>query len=652
MLNNITPNQINTSSTLLLGLACAVLNPALRTILVYNAPWYGLQQIADSLQILAESSGQQIQRSQLGSAEHDDDLWGSLTVPTITGTQQTHAKWNRARLFSPERIAEVTQLILIPDLTAVSQAVARACIMQMDANVVHLERHSQSAMWQPRQYWIANVNTNHIGMISPHVLDRFTLRLEWRDSNSQIGEQTRVKQLRQMLNTTQEQHITAIDIDPKILAALQKAQTLQPKVTPDALAVLQDYISTKTHKNNTSKSIYHRREIALARYALTLAQLSGDSAMSSEHVEQAAELLGISSHTDRKMSYVSTPSKQDIHRKENPPQSQNPNEKIPQTTHLLGLNDSTPHKDEHEVNKSDTTITQLLKSVVAPETPYLEDSENILIQRDEASLRLPSHYSTTSRADRGPIIGIEQSDSLRDIAIVSTLLQASLFQQARRSNPTDNQPSAHLKIAHEDLRRYRRTSIPEHMLLLLLDYTSLRYYNWQDTLLPYLSQAYVDRAHITIIKVGAQHARSELQAEQISERKVLAPGVERALTTTSGRATPLAHGLYLARQTLQKNMQHGRSTVERVTFIVISDGRGNVPLAVSTHHQTTGHVTREGITDALIQARNIRNMKHVQTILLNPQPTAYPYLPERLAEALNAAIIDLQTNQQMEEVFK
>jgi magnesium chelatase subunit D len=650
MLNNIPPSQ---SDTLLQGLACAVLNPELRTILVYDAPWYGLQQITDYLQILAEASGQEIQRAQLGSSEHEDDLWGSFWLPNKI--QDAYRTWQQARLFSPERAATATQLILIPDLTTISLAVARACIMQMDADVVHLERQNQSAHWRPRQYWIAGCDTDHIGMVSPHILDRFTLRLAWQEMDALTGEQTRTRQLQQLLHAPQEQRIKSIDVDQEIITALQHAPTYQPEITSDALMALKDYLPPTPNEDTTPEPIYHRREIALARYAFTLAQFTGSPTMERAHIEQAAALLNIRSQIiEDSLPDVSTIDEQFSRKNNDQEQIAETNKETPQTDPQPGSNSLTLHTEEHEISKPETTITQLQKNVVIPEMTYLEDSDNTPIERDEASLRLPLRRTSTGRADRGPIIGIEPSNTLRDIAIVSTLLQASLFQPARRSRQTNAEPvtGPGLKITQEDLRRYRRAPVPEHMLLLLLDYTSLHNCNWQEALLPYLSQAYIDRAHITIIKVGAQNPRSEFQAEIISERKILVPGVEQALLTPAGRATPLAHGLYLTQQTLQKNIQHGRSTIARVTFVVISDGRGNVPLEVSMLRKPAGCVTREGIADALIQARHIRTMKHIHTILLNPQPTAYPHLPILLAEALDAEIIDLQTDQQIKEETK
>jgi len=269
--------------------------------------------------------------------------------------------------------------------------------------------------------------------------------------------------------------------------------------------------------------------------------------------------------------------------------------------------------------------------------PYPEDEAPI--EREATSLKIPYIRFSTSRSHRGPIYGVEQSDSLRDLAIVSTLTAAAMRQKVRGHDPIKQG----LLIEKSDLRRYRRGYVAEKMLMLLLDYTSLRDCNWQDAILPYLSEAYTERASITIIKVGARDATQPLQAETINARNILVPRVGTALAAQHGTATPLAHGLDLALQTLHRALQHGRSTAQKVTFVVISDGRGNIPLEASRQKKLTTIVTREGVEDARQVASAIRDLRRVEAVVLNPRPRYYAELPQLLAEALGAQLVDIPT---------
>lgn len=290
-----------------------------------------------------------------------------------------------------------------------------------------------------------------------------------------------------------------------------------------------------------------------------------------------------------------------------------------------------PKEARITVRTQAATAYELAESVLAPAVPYPEDQAPTL--REESSLRLPFRRISRVRSDRGPILGIEASDSLRDLALVSTILHAALFRKVRRQDK--------ILLTRADLRRYRRGQVPEQMLLILLDYTSLHDCDWQEAILPYLSEAYVERAGITIIQVGAREAECELQATSVSARSILVPLIGLALEAQPGLATPLAHGLELARQSISRALQHGRSAIQHATLVVVSDGRGNVPLAASQTKTLNGKVGRQGIEDALEVARSLRNLKSVTNILLNPQPERYAHLPELLAEALGAEIIPL-----------
>lgn len=274
--------------------------------------------------------------------------------------------------------------------------------------------------------------------------------------------------------------------------------------------------------------------------------------------------------------------------------------------------------------------------------PYPEDTQPI--SHEAASLQLPQRHFVSTRSDRGPIIGVEPTTTLRDLALVHTLLRALLFQSFRR--PPN---SKRIVLKWTDLRKYRRTAEPEQLLLLLLDYTCLDLARRQQALIPYLSQAYIDRSSITIIQVGAhkEQPKSDLRASLVSARTILVPAISEAIDTTAGRATPLAHGLELALQVMQRALQHGRSTVQKIMFVVLSDGRGNVPLRASHSNTITPPIAQAGVEDALKLAREIAQIKQVSHVVLAPRTRYYQELPVRLASALNAQLVVLEEEDEL-----
>jgi magnesium chelatase subunit D len=219
------------------------------------------------------------------------------------------------------------------------------------------------------------------------------------------------------------------------------------------------------------------------------------------------------------------------------------------------------------------------------------------------------------------------------------LLEAAKFQPVRRKN--SDSPGRKFLLLPSDLHSYRREPVAEQMLVLLIDYTGFQDAAWEDALFPYLKEAYTGRAMICLIKVGAADARHELRAERIEARSILVPEIATAFSARPGRATPLAHGLDLALQTLRRYLQHGRGGPYQATFVVLSDGRGNVPLEDSRRGEIVAPVMRKGFDDALRLAQQIRALDYVRVIYLNPQPPQHTELPLELAEALGAESLEI-----------
>jgi magnesium chelatase subunit D len=237
-------------------------------------------------------------------------------------------------------------------------------------------------------------------------------------------------------------------------------------------------------------------------------------------------------------------------------------------------------------------------------------------------------------------VGVRPADSLEDLALVSTVLEAARFQAVRRRFHTA--PDLRLLISAADLRRYRRAPVPEHLLLLVLDYTSLEDCAWEHALLPFLRRAYAERAGLTLIQVGAGGPTNRVQANRLVAPSLLVPQVFAAFEAGPGEATPLAHGLDLALATLNQVRQSKKASLAPVQVVVLTDGRGNVPLAASRAGQPPPQrVTREGIEDALELARAFAALPGVEVTLLNPQPQHLPELPLELARALGATVFSI-----------
>ncbi len=641
---------------LLKSLCCVALNRGLRSVLLFDSSPRGLQQVAGILaSLLKVTTGcEKVVPVKLGTFESEDDLWGQIGLGSELEKQAL--KWQSGLLGEAENTNEI-RLVIIPDLTQLSLAAMRACVVLIGANVAHLERHGQKKSWQPDLCWlvVCSSQKEEIGKISPHLLDRFALRL-----NGQIKDNgDRVTEIQKLLDDEglqQQLLFQERGIEPELEQWLTQVRSSQPEMTLPAKERILDYSSPS--------KVYHRREIALARFSSTYVQLEEETQVTVAHVDKVAKIMGLKLEQNPKNNGMDTPI------------DPNPNTSdIPTPDSGRPLSAKIPVYQSIKPPSSFSNISlpeiEPLPKIEPLKNPYIED--NAPMEREIASLKLPPRRFKSKTIARGTIIGVEKTTTAQDLAIVRTLLEAAKFKKIRQKNiappqtllksdppqpPLIRGENQKLKILPTDLYRHRRAPVAEQMLMLLLDYTCLEYCQWEEQLFPYISWAYTQRASVGLIQVGIAPDSilfkgdeskfkinpEELRAKKISAQSILVPSLSIALDvekTKKGKATPLAHGLDLTLQTLRHALQHGRNIRQKAILVVISDGRGNVPLEASHLGKIKPPVGRKGVEDALEVARKISNLDNVETVLLNPQSKQYPELPLLLAKALGAKVVPI-----------
>lgn len=600
------------------GLAAAALEPGLRQVLLFDADSATLETAVSSLQqLLAITTEQQIQIIQLGGLVQEDDLWGSYIPSSTTNDAIGLSVVWQDGLLTQNRNDDNWLLVVIPDLTRLSLSASRACITLMDAPVAHLERYTQKADWQPRICWLAACPQDNVGRISSHLLDRFTLRLST-PPLPPTSSATAILEWLDEAETTTVSFAANADLPDK----WRKKVTIQrplPTLLPEAIQQVLSYSDGLMHQGL-------RRELALARLGRAMARLAEETAVTPHHIDEAADLIGLLFPQPTKEPDKPKPQQSDP---ELPQPQIEPQSDIPFEDEVISETDAPDSSEPSTIIESD-------ESEIFPPTPMLGEpypEDKASVDRELFALQLPLRHQQAANIEHGSIIGIQSADSLQDLALIPTFLEAALYQKIRRHPHKENG----FILSPTDLRRHRRLPQPDKMLLLLLDYTSLRDCEWQQALIPHLHWAYVNRASITIVQVGASDTENELRAQKVAARSLLTPRIAEALEAQPGRATPLAHGLEMAYQVIQKAQEHGRSHIQETQFVIITDGRGNVPLAASASGQVKMPVNREGIEDALQAASHFHDLKHIWITLLDPQPQFLPELPLSFAEALGAS---------------
>ncbi|MER5645849.1 hypothetical protein [Streptosporangium sp. NPDC002524] len=563
------------------ALACAALDPRLRGVLLFDLEPTLLPDVGHWLGSLLGNPG----LFTLGASTGSDTMWIGLTSRPTFGVRPGPLV---------DRSDALALTVMVPDLAKLSLTGRRAAITLLDADVAHLERDGLSVTWVPRTRWVAVCARADAGRIPPHLLDRFPLRVDASGLRADLGPPP-----------------------DKWRRALARGR----------LATVPDEVVLGILDHVPKGASGARRDLALARIGRALATLDGRTETTDTDIGEAAALLrlpfprgrgpvnalGDGATLGRRDRGGGDRSWRQGGEKASPPRADELNVAVPAPAEPLAPGTATP---------------------ADPLGPYPEDDSEP--ERDPESLRSRAARHSSSRPSHGRPIG-SRPGAFGDLAVVATIVGAAPL-QARRCEDHYSLPPHPLHLIAPDLKIHRRSAEPARLLVLVLDHTCRAGWDWLGALAPYLQWAYTGRAGICVIEVGAAGAPSELRAQRFSASSLLDPRVARALERPAGRCTPLAHGLDLAVETLRHRLHLGRVPADDVLLVILTDGRGNIPLRASAAGELPDHVGREGVEDALTVARELSTMKRIHTVVLDPGPRPGAYLTHALAEACGARL--------------
>ncbi|MDR3082020.1 MAG: magnesium chelatase [Streptomyces sp.] len=598
------PEAADLGRRLARALVCAAADPALSGVLLFDLESPLIEPVArlfTGILTGADEADDSVP-FMLGANSRDEDLWTRLR---ISGEQDgLSVRVEPGPLIEGDGLSGPPSLVVIPDLTRLSVAGMRAAVQLVGADVAVVEHSGLRRVARPRARWLACCRSADVGRLSPHLLDRFAIRFP--------AAGLRRSSMDQPFGSLPSAWRSAVD---------QGARSVT--VTDDALARVSELLGS-------DGSI--RRELALARMARTLTALDGEETTSVRHCDAAARVMGLTtvdapqpSVTDadpaappppRRPAPVSRPKPLDRHRPG------------PDERHTAEAGEPLHEAEPPEaIGPSPGGAAALLT------TPYPEDRAKAI--HDFAPLRRPWQRPTGSGSARGIVVGTRRARDLRDLAHVRTVREAAVHQRVRGTE--------RFTVSPVDLHSYVRADIPERMLVLVLDHTCrAEDWDWQDALTPFLQWAYTVRAVAQVVEVGSAEATDELRADSFAVRSVLDPRILTALYRPAGRATPLAHGIEQAAQGLRRAFQQYGSALAEAWLVVVTDGRGNVPLRASHTGRLEGPVGAAGVEDAFEAAARVgamdRTRLHVAVVGAVREP--YGDLPFALAETLGGTVVE------------
>ena len=541
-----------------------------------------------------------------------DELWSRTSLDDGKLTVNPGLVVEEGRIAPP--------ILLIPDLMRLRPMAARVAVSLIGAPAATAEVADRSVQWRPRGRWLAAVGRAESRRMSPHLLDRFTLRADaaglyaalmpdaWLAVRASGPEMMTAlgEALAQATPAEIPARLTGLELPPVSAEAAARVVAL----LPPGMA---------------------RRELAVARVARVLAGWEGAREVTAGHVDHSAELLGHRRPDQRRPPSPAIP----------PPRDDPPQVGWPGPDGVRAA-DGGPDQAEQARQASDPGPERPVGGALssAPDAVSLLYPEDTVPSASELELHRAGRLrpQAGTRRLRGHAVGSLPASDTSDLAILATVLEAAKFRRIRRRH---HRLRRRPFIIPADLRRPRYVSDPRDALVIVLDHSCWQGWDRAAALAPYLRRSAQRDASVSVIEFGFKGARSELAAERYRIPALDDPRIPVSLSRSRGRASPLAHALELALADLRRLIRRAVPP-QHCLLVVATDGRGNVPLDASMlGRMPRTSVGRAGITDARAVAERIGALRGVEIVVLTPDLSPYRELPFDLADGLGGAQVML-----------
>jgi len=535
----------------------------------------------------------------------DDRLLGSVDVEQSVKEGKT--------VFEPGLLARAHRGVLyVDDINLLDTELSNILLSVVSDGWVKVEREGTSVRYPCRPLLIATFNPEE-AELRQHLLDRIAVALS-ADTNPLTLEE-RVEAVGTSTGF-QEKTLTPETME----SMLENEQALKTQILFAREELKDTKIATKQIEylcNEASRAGVqgHRAEIFACEVARANAALA-DRPVNADDLKLAVKLV-----IAPRAKFMQQPEEMEQMMQPPPPPPPQDKEK---TDEEVDEETDDPEEPDDPENKEEQAEPE-------PEVPqeFMFDAD--MTAMDGELLNFMTKQTSGSSGGRGLIYSKERGRYIKAmlprgkvtrLAVDATMRASAPYQAARRkrAQADPSKPQRKVYIEQSDVRVKRMVRKAGALVIFAVDASGSMALNRMNAAkgacMSLLSEAYQSRDKICLIPFQGEEAEVLLPPT-----RSIAMAKKRLETMPCGGGSPLAHAMMLAMRTGINAQKSG--DVGKVVVVAITDGRANVPLAVSMHEEDlTPELQKDKAAlkeECLACARQMRALKSFNFVVLDTE---------------------------------